>query len=124
VRRHGRALVISERVDADEVLRLMLLGDLDLAVAETLSSRLSELKAEGRPVRLDLSQLAFIDSSGVQALLVALTDARWSGWPLEVAPEVSPSVARAARVVGIAQVLWPQALSTSRTGAPSRPAPR
>ena len=61
----------------------------------------------GRPVRLDLSELAFIDSSGIQAVIVALTDARWVGWRLEVAPGVSPSVERAAQIVGIAQVLWP-----------------
>ena len=121
---HEPAFVIREGVDPDGALRLTLLGDLDLAVAETLGSRLSELKAAGRPVRLDLSRLAFIDSSGVQALLVALTDARWTGWPLEVAPDISPSVGRAARVVGIAQVLWPPASGTNRTGTTLKPAPQ
>ena len=97
-----------ERLDRDGTLRLILVGDLDLSVAGTLSARLKELKAAGRPVRLDLSSLTFIDSSGLQALIVALVDARSIGWPLEIAPEVSPTVERAARVVGIAQVLWPQ----------------
>jgi anti-anti-sigma regulatory factor len=75
--------------------------------AGALSTRLGELEAAGRPCRLDLLQLNFIDSSGIQALLLALTDARWNGWPLEVAPEVNPTVQRAALIVGIAQVLWP-----------------
>ncbi len=104
----GRAFAMRERLDADGKLLVTLLGDLDLAVAEKLSGRLEELKVARRPVRLDLSQLTFIDSSGVQALLLALTDARWIGWQLEVAREVSPSVERAAQIVGIAQVLWPQ----------------
>ncbi|HJS92977.1 MAG TPA: STAS domain-containing protein [Solirubrobacteraceae bacterium] len=103
----GRGFELRERVEADGTLRLTLRGDLDLPVTGTLSARLEELKTEGRPVRLDLSQLTFIDSSGLQALIVALIDARSTGWPLEVAPEVSPSVQRAAQVVGIAQVLWP-----------------
>jgi anti-anti-sigma factor len=103
-----RAFAIRERMEADGMLRLTLLGDLDLAVTDQLSERLEELKAARQPVRLDLSQLVFIDSSGVQALLLALTDARWIGWPLEVARQVSPSVERAAQIVGIAQVLWPQ----------------
>ena len=103
----GRTFAIRERLDRDDVVRLTLLGDLDVAVAETLTTRLAELKEVGRPVRLDLSELAFIDSSGIQAVIVALTDARWVGWRLEVAPGVSPSVERAAQIVGIAQVLWP-----------------
>jgi anti-anti-sigma factor len=94
-----------------------LLGDLDLTAADTLSTRMADLKAAGRPVRLDLSHLAFIDSTGIQALLAALTDARWAGWPLEVAPRVSPSVERAAQIVGIAQVLWPQEPSAPRSDA-------
>ena len=99
---------LRETVEEDQAVRLTLLGDLDLAGAGTLSTRLEELKAAGRPCRLDLSQLNFIDSSGIQALLLALTDARWNGWPLEVAPEVSPTIQRAAQIVGIAQVLWPK----------------
>jgi len=101
------AFAMREHLDPDETLRLTVLGDLDLAVADRLSARLGELKEGGRPVRLDLSKLAFIDSTGVQALLVALADARWTGWQLEVAQEVSPSVARATQLVGIAHVLWP-----------------
>ena len=109
------AFGISETVDPDQALRLMLFGDLDLTAAEAFSTRLAELKATGRPCRLDLSRVAFIDSSGIQALLLALTDARWSGWPLEVARAVSPSVERAAQIVGIAQVLWPPEPGPSRT---------
>jgi anti-anti-sigma factor len=120
----GRVFAMRERVDVDGSLRLTLLGDLDLAVVERLSARLEELKVARRPVRLDLSQLVFIDSSGVQALLVALTDARWLGWQLDVAREVSPSVERAAQVVGIAQVLWPQDPGAHRSdGAALGPPP-
>jgi hypothetical protein len=50
-------------------------------------------------------------------LIVALIDARSVGWRLEVASEVSPSVKRAAQVVGIAEVLWPQARADTRADA-------
>ena len=106
--RGGPAFQIRERLEVDGTVRLTLGGELDLAVTETLSARLEELKAAGYPVLLDLSQLSFIDSSGLQVLIVALIDARSIGWQLEVAPEVSPTVRRAAQVVGIAQVLWPR----------------
>jgi anti-anti-sigma factor len=103
-----RTFAVLETIDADEAVRLTLVGDLDVAAAEVLSPRLAELKSSGRRTRLDLSQLAFIDSAGIQTVLVALADARWDGWPLEVAPQLSPTVRRAAEIVGIAQVLWPQ----------------
>ncbi len=121
-----RTFAVRETVDDDQALRLTLLGDLDLTAAEAFSTRLGELKRLGHPCRLDLSEVAFIDSSGIQALLLALTDARWNGWRLEVAPLVSSSVERAARITGIAQVLWPSGPGPSRTGqattAPTAPA--
>jgi len=117
-----RGFDLRERLEVDGTLCLGLLGDLDLLAASTLSARLEELKATGRPVRLDLSQLAFIDSSGLQALLVALTDARWIGWRLDVAPEASPSVERAAQMVGIGRVLWPEQRPEARSeGAHAEP---
>ena len=63
-----RAFAIREHPDLERTPRLTLLGDLDLTTADTFRSRLAELKPSGRPVRLDLSQLAFIDSSGIEAL--------------------------------------------------------
>lgn len=115
----GRALVVRERVDAPDTLRLILLGDLDVAGAGILTARLAELKVADRHVRLDLSQLAFIDSSGIQALIVALIDARWTGWQLEVAAEVSPGVQRAAEITGIAQILWPEDPDPGPSNTPS-----
>ena len=116
-----RTLGLRESVDPDQAVRLTLVGDLDLEAADVLTPRLAELKMTGRRTRLDLSQLRFIDSGGIQALLVALTDARWDGWALEVAPEVSPSVQRAAEIVGIAQVLWPQDPDRTESGSDQLP---
>ncbi|HEY2656844.1 MAG TPA: STAS domain-containing protein [Solirubrobacteraceae bacterium] len=59
-----------ERPDPDGTVTLTLLGDLDLTTAETLSTRLAELKTAGHPVRLDLSQLSFIDSTGILEISV------------------------------------------------------
>jgi anti-anti-sigma factor len=113
------AFALREHREPDGTLRLLVLGDLDFTAADTLSTRLAELKAFGLRARIDLSKLAFIDSSGIQALLAALTDARWTGWPLEVAREVSPAVDRAAQIVGISEVLWPQHSDTK--GGMQRP---
>jgi anti-sigma B factor antagonist len=117
--RPGAPFTMQQQIDTDGAVRLTLLGNLDLAVAQTLTDRLGELCKAGRHVRLDLSQLAFIDSSGVGALLLALTDARWNAWPLEVDRHVSPSVERAARIVGIARVLWPRDPASEHTDSSS-----
>lgn len=58
-----RTFEMCERLDADATLRLIVLGDLDI-VTDKLTARLRELHTTGHSVRLDLSQLAFIDSSG------------------------------------------------------------
>lgn len=49
-----RHLAMRERPDPDGTVTLTLLGDLDLTTAETLSTRLADLKTAGHPVRLDL----------------------------------------------------------------------
>jgi anti-anti-sigma factor len=115
----GRALVLRERLDAHDTLHVTLLGDLDVAGAVTLTARLAELKSADQPVRLDLSRLTFIDSGGIQAVIVTLIDARMTGWHLEVAPEVSPSVQRATQITGIAQILWPEDPEPRPSSTPS-----
>jgi anti-sigma B factor antagonist len=46
-----------------------LVGELDMAAADVLSQHVEEVLPDGRDVRLDLSELTFIDSSGIHALV-------------------------------------------------------
>ena|SRR5579859_487836 len=91
-------LKIDQR-EEDSELRLILTGELDLAAASGLHERLAQLSAEGVPVRLDLSELAFIDSSGVHVLIRAMNQARDNGWRLEVDSNLSPAVRRVFELV-------------------------
>src|SRR5581483_12016961 len=50
-----RQLELVESCDADGILRIAMVGELDLAVAVQLSSRLDQLMRDGTPARLDLS---------------------------------------------------------------------
>ena len=77
----------------DGRLRLQLTGELDLASAPVLENRLEQLRAENQPVRLDLSRLGFMDSTGIHVLISAFNHARADGWQFEVAPDLSPQVA-------------------------------
>lgn len=93
--------------DGDGVLRLSLLGELDLAGAAELESCLRELSSAGTPVRLDLSGLEFTDSTGLRTLITCAEAARRDQWQLEIDRELLPQVHRVIELVGASPYLWP-----------------
>jgi anti-anti-sigma factor len=100
---------IRQRHDADGTLRVTLTGELDLAVADGLRDQLDQLRRSGRRVRLDLSELEFIDCSGLNGILGALEAARRGHGELEVDRLVSPGVRRITSLADVASALWPAA---------------
>lgn len=103
----GPSFEIRENPDTDGVVRVTLIGELDIAVADSVEERLRQLRSDERPARLDLSQLEFIDSSGVRAIVLGLKHARQGGHQLEVDRRISPTVERMIEIMGIAPQLWP-----------------
>lgn len=99
---------IEQSMDASGAVRLQLLGELDLAVAPALTARLAALKEARAAVRLDLSQLQFMDSTGLGTVLTAVLDARRDGWTLEVDPALARPVRRIIEVSGVSAYLWPE----------------
>jgi anti-anti-sigma factor len=93
--------------DVDGVVRLSLLGELDLVGVEWLEARLHDLRATAAAVRLDLSQLEFIDSSGLRALITSAQVARRDGWRLEFDRRLLPPVGRVIELIGASRYLWP-----------------
>ncbi len=102
-----RVFRLEERFERDGTLRLMLIGELDVAVIDHLSLRLRELRKGGYSVRLDFSALQFIDSSGIQEIIREISDARRDGWELEVDGPMTDQVARTVDLVGARGFLWP-----------------
>jgi anti-anti-sigma factor len=98
---------IKQRHDADGALRVTLLGELDIAVADGLRVRLDQLRWSEPHVRLDLSELDFIDCCGINSILRALAEARRDHWELEVDRLVSPGVNRITSLDDVAAALWP-----------------
>lgn len=84
---------ILESQDGD-CLRLFLTGELDIASVPLLQDRLSRLRASALAVRLDLSKLDFIDSTGLHALIQAINDASADGWQLQIDRDVAPQCMR------------------------------
>ena len=91
---------IRESLDGGR-LRLTLLGELDLASRQVLESRLEELQLDGRPVLLDLSQLEFMDSTGLAIVTGAIKSSRTGGWPFVIGSDLSPQVQRLFRLTGL-----------------------
>lgn len=92
--------------DSGEV-RLILSEELDLAVAQMLGDRLGMLRDEGHAVRLDLTELQFIDSSGLRELIAACSEARSGGGRLDIDPQITEPVRRAVELAGLHSQLWP-----------------
>lgn len=84
---------IEERQEGDWT-RLRLVGELDVGVASGLEDRLKELSESRHRVRVDLSKLDFIDSSGIRLLVHALRDSRRDGWGFEVDGDLPEQVRR------------------------------
>jgi anti-anti-sigma factor len=98
-------LDIEEIREAGGSVGLAVSGELDLASAPRLEARLKALRREHGLVRLDLSKLTFIDSTGIRLLILALDDARQDGWNLEVGGELTPPVRRVLELVRLDRLI-------------------
>lgn len=103
--------------DADGAVRATLIGELDLVAADRIREELEELVRATTCVRLDLSQLEFIDCAGLGGILGALSDARRTDSRLEVDPIVSPSVGRIAALTDMGSALWPGEVASAAAAA-------
>ena len=91
---------ISERDGAGDAVVLALSGELDMATVSRLTERLDDAARKRQSVVLDLSDLDFIDSSGLRAFLEATAEASRDGWSFAI---TSPP-ARIRRVFEVAGV--------------------
>ncbi|MGH2718752.1 MAG: STAS domain-containing protein [Actinomycetota bacterium] len=78
---------------------LRLVGELDISTASLLEEALHEPTSLGGDVVLDLSELSFIDSTGLQALLALGRDLGQGG--RLVLHSLSPAVARVFELTGL-----------------------
>ena len=98
---------IEQSIEPGGEVRLVLRGELDLSAAGSVSETLEELRRDGVPVRLDLADLNFMDSTGLGVVLTAVLDARHNGWRLEVCRQLTGPVQRVIEISGTAPYLWP-----------------
>ena len=87
-------------------------GDVDLATAARFQEELALAVADGFPVAVDCSAVAFIDSMGLRALLHAMEKAEAEGVRLRLAAW-SPPLARILDLAGLAEVFFPEGAETA-----------
>ena len=79
-------------------------GELDIATAPRLAALLTRLRQRRHPVVLDLSEVAFMDSSGLTVLVEANERSRRDGWSFRIR-RASARVARVAKLAGAEELL-------------------
>lgn len=95
----------SETTPENRRMHLSLRGELDYASARELEARLRDLRESETPVRLDLSGLQFMDSSGLRVLFRAVAHARESGWDFEIDRDVPQLLESRFKLSGLANML-------------------
>jgi anti-sigma B factor antagonist len=75
-----------QKVDGETVV--LASGELDLATTGELRSCLTELRGGEQPVRLDMSGVEFMDSSGLHTLIRATEDFAADGSRFKIVPSV------------------------------------
>jgi anti-sigma B factor antagonist len=91
-----------ELVATDDPRRYRLVGELDLYSVDELTEGLKPKVAAGGDLRLDLSELTFLDSSGIRALLQLNAQLEDGSLILE---RPSPFARRVMGVVGVGESL-------------------
>lgn len=87
--------------------RLSLRGELDLASVETVQARVDALVAAGETVRIDVSELGFIDSTGIALLINLVQAGREDHCGVGVEPSATGQVLRVLELTGADRFLWP-----------------
>ncbi len=85
--------ILSEKIDAGFLMRLK--GNVDMSTSSDVRSNLSELFRQGKPgikaLLIDLSQVKYMDSSGIATLVEALQTCVKQGMRLRLV-DLSPPV--------------------------------
>src|SRR3954453_20417950 len=88
-----RGFSVTETAEGGGV-RLTVVGELDIATAHVLGDALHRQLRAMRDVVLDLSQVEFMDASGIQVMLDGIGEVKQSGLRFGLAPELHPHVKR------------------------------
>jgi anti-anti-sigma factor len=93
-----------ERSDGEDRIVVAVRGDVDLGTVDALSQALEQATRGGGQVVIDMTDVTFLDSTGVRVLVEAYRSAQRSGGALYVRG-ARHWVARVLEVTGVARLL-------------------
>jgi anti-sigma B factor antagonist len=99
------SLIVRTVASGTRSLRVVLDGELDLASAPQLEEALERAFADADDVVLDLSQVPFMDSSGLYTIVAAVRESQTNGKCLRISSSLSAQVARLLHLVGMSESL-------------------
>jgi anti-anti-sigma factor len=100
-------LVVASRREGDRLV-VELAGELDLHGCERLTAEVEgALRDSVEAIVLDARRLAFVDSAGLRAVVLARSEADKAGVRFELR-QVSPSVGRVIDLAGLTDLLLPK----------------
>lgn len=86
-------------------VRVQVQGELDLSTSPAFDKAVRQELDAGRKVIIDLSEIAFIDSTGLNALITAMRTSDSNGGELAVSPTLPEQVRRVFEITGLDAVL-------------------
>ncbi|HTX46992.1 MAG TPA: STAS domain-containing protein [Solirubrobacteraceae bacterium] len=90
---------------SDDGVTVLVEGELDLATADELRRLLDTELSRRRAVKLDLSGVPFIDSTGLAAILAALRRSEEGRGELQIEGELQPQTRRMMELTGVLGLL-------------------
>ena len=97
------ALFEVAEVHGPERVQLHLTGELDLSSVEEFEAAFDRVSREARSIVIDMSELGFIDSSGLRALIAISERPRLNGYRITF--RGGPGVERALQITGLLHTL-------------------
>lgn len=89
----------------DGSVRVKVEGELDLSTSRALDETLRREIDAGSRIVVDLSEITFIDSTGLNTLMAALRASSMNGGALAVSPSLPAQVRRVLEITGLSKVL-------------------
>ena len=85
----------------ERTARVLVAGELDLATSAKLDRSLAQALADANEVVLDLSEVSFIDSTGLSTILGGVSASQLNGGKLTISSALSPQARKLFELVGM-----------------------
>jgi anti-sigma B factor antagonist len=102
---HPDDFAIRQSVREDGKVLVSIVGEIDLFTSREIEAVLGRLARGKRHAVLDLSEVQFIDSTGLSVIIGATRESRRDGWSFALAAQISEPVIQLFELTGVCDML-------------------